>query len=243
METEIQYQNNSQGSTEWQQERLGKFTASEMFRLMTDPKTEKAKNAGELSEGALTYILEKIGEDATQQQSSDYVSEAMLWGMENEHLARRLYEKIYGVKIQEMGFVRYGDHAGGSPDGLIGEDGGIEIKCPTTAVHLKHCLIAMQENPQAYFKAKYPKYYYQCQTLMMFTNRKWWDFVSFDKRIKEDYALFVLRVTADTADFQEIDVRIKAASIQKGKMQKTFDAYRLPTNAVPAEITLDSLPY
>jgi predicted phage-related endonuclease len=113
----------------------------------------------------------------------------MEWGVETEPLARAAYEVATGNLVDQVAFV---DHPtikwfGCSPDGLVGDDGLVEIKCPQSTTHLE------------YLEADQPpkKYIPQMMAQMACTGRKWCDFVSFDPRLPDGLQLFIVRVNAD----------------------------------------------
>lgn len=114
-------------------------------------------------------------------------TEAMSWGIETEAEARRAYEARSGSLVETVGFVLHPSigRAGASPDGLVGDDGLIEIKCPTTKTH--------QKTLEDYMVPR--KHLPQLQWQMACTGRMWCDFVSFDPRIEDSY--FVFRVVRD----------------------------------------------
>lgn len=164
-----------QGSPEWLELRLGIPTASEFDRLLT-PKTRKPAaarfkyRAELLAEWLLGYPLDS-GSTAFMERGT---------GLEAE--ARRWYEFETGATVQRVGFITRDDGAcGGSPDGLVGEDGGLEIKCPAAVQHVLYML------------GEEPDYVGQCQGAMYLTGRPWWDFLSYNpilppvlKRIPRD---------------------------------------------------------
>lgn len=177
-----------QGTDGWLSQRIGKFTASEVYKLMTEPRSK----ADRFSQGAMTYILEKIGEEITGVEKFTPDTFDMAWGKENEPIARKLFKhQINAFEIEEPGFFPYligGKAVGGaSPDGLIHLDDsgnpthGLEIKCPTNvANHLSHLMV---KNGADLCKLS-PKYFYQCQNGMMATGLKKWFFVSYHPRVK-----------------------------------------------------------
>ena len=129
-----------------------------------------------------------------------YVSAAMAWGTETEAQARTFYELIEGVAVAQVGLVKHpridGTHA--CPDGLIGDDGAIEIKCPNSATHI-----------ETIRGAKIPaKYATQIQWHLACTGRAWCDFISFDPRMPEDLRMFVQRVPRDGAVIAEIETAV-----------------------------------
>ena len=113
----------------------------------------------------------------------------MQWGTEQEPFARAAYEAHTGVIVEETGFHSHPtiEAAGASPDGLVGEDGLVEIKCPNTATHIDTLLDEFIPI----------KYFCQMQMQMVCTGRKWCDFVSFDPRMPEGAQLFVQRLNRD----------------------------------------------
>lgn len=192
-----------QRSQEWFAARLGKVTASKINDVMA-----KLKSGGEAA-GRKNYRAQLVVERLTGQQTECYVNGAMQWGTDHEPDARASYEFITGNTVQEIGFV---DHpeipmSGASPDGLIGEDGLIEIKCPNTATHLDYLL-----------NGKAPAdHLNQMQWQMECTGRKWCDFVSYDPRMPIDLQLFTVRVERDevkTAGIVE-EVKVLIAEVEE----------------------------
>jgi putative phage-type endonuclease len=121
--------------------------------------------------------------------TSHQTNAAMQHGTETEPLARAAYEARHDVLVDEVGFVPHPSiiMAGASPDGLVGDDGLIEIKCPNTATHIETLLSESVPN----------KYYTQMQFQIACTGRKWCDFVSFDNRLPTELQMFVKRVPRD----------------------------------------------
>ena len=164
----------------WFRMRLGRFTASQIYKLIS--------KRGGFTQTAHSYIMEKVTEEIIGYKE-EFSTMAMVWGNDHEAEARELYELITNQTVEEIGFVEDGDDAGGSPDGLVGTDGMIEIKCPYNSTHhLQHGLIETdQDVPDAY--------YWQMQMNMCITNRAWCDFVSYDPRCK--LKIFIYRLHAD----------------------------------------------
>lgn len=203
-----------QGSDEWFKIRLGKFTSSEIHRLLPEPKSKKEV----LSKTAINYVLEKVHESLTGEFNS-FDSEATAWGVQNEHLARKWYEKIKGVEVKEIGFTKVSDDFGGSADGLVGDEGGIEIKCPYNgANHLKHCMIYSQD----YFKENFKEYYWQCVCNCYINGGEWWDFVSFDPRINLEIGFFCFRIYPTPEEYQFISEKVEKAIIMKNDLINKF---------------------
>jgi hypothetical protein len=134
-------------------------------------------------------MMQIVCERLTNQPQPSYQNGAMLWGIEQEPYARMAYEVATGELVEEVGFLAHPALAwiGCSPDGLIGQNGGLEIKCPhSTAVH-----IATLRNGMP------PEHMAQIQGCMFVTGRQWWDFVSFDPRLPEHLQIYVQRVERD----------------------------------------------
>lgn len=168
-----------QRTEEWYQARLGKVTASKVASVLA--KRDSATRAD--------YLTDLVLERLTGKQQEFYQNEAMLHGVEAEPQARMAYEAETGNLVDELGFIDHPSIAnfGCSPDGVVGEDGLIEIKCPNSKTHLSTLLSGKAPS----------KYIPQMQTQMAVMNRQWCDFVSFDPRLPEDLQLFVIRVNRD----------------------------------------------
>ena len=128
-----------QQTDEWLSVRCGRVTASRFKDVITEPRTKAAKEAGELSATAWSYLLEKLAETLTGRPVDGVRVPAMQWGLDFEPHARAVYEEVTGHAVEQLGFFTLAsdDRIGGSPDGLVGDNGGLEIKCPANpTVHL-----------------------------------------------------------------------------------------------------------
>ena len=192
---------NQQGSAEWIQERLGRFTASEIHKLIPS-----GKGGQPFSDTGKTYILEKLVELETGFPASEIYGPAVEWGSDKEPMARDWYTRITGNVVQEAYFEPYGTHAGGSPDGLVGELGIIEIKCPFKTVnHFKYRMARKADDLPA-------EYFWQIQMNLLCTGRSWCDFVSFDPRVRtKELGIFILRVSAGKSEQELLKSRIADA--------------------------------
>ena len=165
-----------QGTQEWLDARCGRPSASQFHKLIT--------SSGKPSTQADGYIYSMIAERLMGYSEPVYVTDAMQRGTDLEPEAREFYEFISDVKVQEVGFIL--DNSGEfgcSPDGLIGEEGGLEIKCPASHNHVAWSI-----------KGACPaKHYAQVQGCMYITGRKWWDFMSYHPDMKP----FIVRVERD----------------------------------------------
>lgn len=181
-----------QRTEEWYQARLGKVTASKVAAVLA--KKDSATRAD--------YLTDLVLERLTGKQQEFYTNEAMQWGTDTEPQARMAYEAESGNLVDELGFIDHPTIAnfGCSPDGVIGEDGLIEIKCPNSKTHLSTLLS----------KKAPSKYIPQMQTQMAVMNRQWCDFVSFDPRLPEELQLFVVRVNRDDEYIAKLEEEVTA---------------------------------
>lgn len=185
-----------QGTPEWLQARAGKVTASRIADLMAKVKTGESASRRNLRAQIVAEIL------TGQPQEMGFISKEMAWGTEQEPYARAAYEMKNGTLVDQVGLVVHPSNprAAASPDGLVDDDGLVEIKCPNTATHLDYILAGTV--PAGY----------QLQMLwqMACTSRQWCDFVSFDPRMPEHLQLFVVRFPRDEARILEIEHEVDA---------------------------------
>lgn len=183
-----------QGTPEWLAERAGKVTASRMADVMATIKTGEAA-------GRANYRAELVAQRLTGQVEAGFTNAAMQWGTEQEPFARASYEILRGVIVEEVGFVPHPiiRMSGASPDGLVGPDGMVEIKCPNTATHIAFLL-----------DGKIPsKYQLQMAWQMACCGRQWVDYASFDPRMPEYLRLKVVRYTAAEAGIPALEEAVK----------------------------------
>lgn len=179
-----------QGSDEWRQARCGKVTASRIGDLMAKTKTGWGA-------GRANYMAELIAERLTGTPAEQYENAAMLWGKETEARARDIYAFHVDADVDLVGLIDHPKIAmtAASPDGLIGADGLVELKCPNTATHIDTLLGAVVPS----------KYVLQMQWQMACTERAWCDFASFDPRMPGHMQLFVSRLVRDDKQIAEIE--------------------------------------
>lgn len=182
-----------QGSEEWFTIRIGKVTASRVADVL-------AKTKSGYSASRKDYMAQLVCERLTGQKAEGFTNAAMQHGTETEPLARAAYEALKDVLVDEVGFVLHPSiqMAGASPDGLVGDDGLLEIKCPNTATHIDTLL--SESVPT--------KYYTQMQFQLACTGREWCDFVSFDNRLPEELQLFIKRVPRDETYIKLMEAEI-----------------------------------
>lgn len=183
-----------QRTLEWFATRAGKVTASRLDDLTAKTKSGYAATRA-------NYMAQLVCERMTGMPQSSFSNAAMQWGTDQEPIARAEYEALQGVFVEEMGFAKHPtiEGAGASPDGLIGEDGLIEIKCPNTATHIETLLGEEIDS----------KYVKQMQWQMACTGRAWCDFVSFDPRMPENLRLFVKKVERDVKLIAELEEEVR----------------------------------
>ena len=171
-----------QGTDEWFEARIGKVTASRVADIIAQTKSGYSTSRD-------NYMAQLVCERLTGQRGESFTNAAMQWGTETEPLARAAYEALKDLLVDEVGFIPHPRilMAGASPDGLVGDNGLLEIKCPNTATHIDTLL--SQTVPS--------KYNTQMQFQMACTDREWCDFVSFDNRLPSELQLFVKRVSRD----------------------------------------------
>tara|TARA_R110000772_G_C13216862_1_gene431452 strand:+ start:32 stop:667 length:636 start_codon:yes stop_codon:yes gene_type:complete len=182
-----------QGSDAWFAARTAKVSASRVSDVMA--KTKSGYGAGRAN-----YMSELLVDRLTGQKTQGFQSAAMTWGIETEERARAAYEFHYDQKVDQVGFIEHPTIPmfGASPDGLIGDDGGWEAKCPNTATHVSTLLTG-----------KIPeKYILQMQVGMACTGRKWWDYVSFDDRLPPEHEMWVHRVERDDEKIAELEAEV-----------------------------------
>lgn len=181
-----------QGTTEWLADRAGKATASRFKDILAKIKTGEAATRR-------NYKMQLVTERLTGLPVETYKNSAMEWGTAQEPLARLAYESQHKELVQQQGFLTHLTvDAGCSPDGLIGTDGGLEIKCPfSSLVHVETLLGKMPTEHMA-----------QIQGAMWITGRKWWSFVSFDPRLPEHLQLYVQRIDRDDIYIQNLGAEV-----------------------------------
>ena len=189
-----------QGTPEWIAERCGKVTASRIADLMAKTKTGYGASRS-------NYMAELVAERLTGQPADRFTNDAMRWGTEQEPKARSDYEFMTDVTVETCGFIPHPTipDSGASPDGLVGDYGLVEIKCPNTATHIETLLSGSVPD----------KYVKQMHFQMACTGRLWCDFVSFDPRLPPSMQLFVQRVPcrADLVADMEAEVRAFLAEL------------------------------
>jgi len=179
-----------QGSEAWFDERCGRITASQFATLMGKPSNK----------GYNDMILRVAGEVITGDVEEQFQSDAMKRGTELEPEARQYYEQLFDIEVEQVGFCipefdnDLEEWTGISPDGLVGNDGLLEIKCPLRNTHLNYLL-----------SDRLPlEYKWQVQGQLFITKRKWCDFMSYYPKLKP----FIVRVYPDLVMHAELEKRL-----------------------------------
>jgi putative phage-type endonuclease len=184
-----------QRSPEWFALRTGIVTASRVSDVMAMTKSGPGASRK-------NYMADLVAERLTGERRDGFTNAAMQWGTDMEPEARAAYEFMTDADVAEVGFATHDKIAGfgASPDGIVGDAGMVEIKCPNTATHIDTLLTGKIDR----------KYLLQMQAQMACTGRAWCDFVSYDPRLPGSMRLFVQRVDRDDALIAGIEVAVAA---------------------------------
>lgn len=179
-----------QGGDAWKRIRLGKLTASRIADATARTKTGYGASRANL-------VAALVCERLTGEAQDTYTNAAMAWGHEQEPDARLRYEIETNADVEQIGFVDHPTIAmcGASPDGFVGSDGLLEIKCPGSAKHIETLLTEKIDG----------KYLKQMAWQLACTGRSYVDFVSFDPRLPAEMQLFIKRVSRDEALISELE--------------------------------------
>jgi hypothetical protein len=198
---------------EWFRARSGKFTPSELHKLMTEPKSK----ADILSVGAITYIKEKIAETLIENlpNENEFTNAATAWGNSYEDEAINLFSDQSDTEIIKPGFIDCNDFFGGTPDGIAADGSfGIEVKCPyNPTIHLDNLIL----DPMDFPKAR-KEYYYQIQGYALLTGIKDWYFISYDPRQQDPLKIRHILVEMDKDTQKRIREKLKIANEYKQKL-------------------------
>ena len=196
----------------WLKQRLGKFTASEVHRLMT------SEDSPTLSKGAQTYVREKVVETLTGIPKACFTSEAIVWGNQIESKAIAYFEAKTDKKFSYTGddqkFIAL-DFFGATPDG-INQMEGIEVKCPNSTTHL-HYLENIKNQDD--LKRVKPEYYWQIMLCMLVTGLEKFYFISFDPRFKDEHLkMLAVLVVRDELAIDRMLTKLNLANVLKNKI-------------------------
>lgn len=175
-----------QGSPEWHEIRLGMLTASEAQAIATN------------GSGLKTLVNKLVAERLTKKFEPSYSNSDMERGKDLEAEARNAYELETGNIVKQVGFCKLNDYVGCSPDGLIGVDGGIEIKNFKPSCFVEYMFTGKVDTG----------YQWQCQFNMFVTDRKWWDYVVYNPDFAEP--LIIKRIDRDDLAIEKIKAGVEA---------------------------------
>lgn len=198
-----------QGTPEWLAARAGSLGASQVSLALA-----KIKSGYGASRANVRAQL--IAERLTGAPCETFQTAEMKYGQETEAEARAAYEFHFDCAVTLVGLVKHpklpGTHA--SPDGLLGEDGLVEFKCPNTATHIETLLSGEFDG----------KYLTQVQWQMAVTGRKWGDLVSYDKRMPAHMRLVVKRIERDEVRIAELEREVTLFLAEVSTMQRELSA-------------------
>lgn len=190
--------NFDQRTDEWYRIRLGRLTGSDFHTFLGNSETKKNK------------LLQKAAEKITGESDEEhFVTEDIQRGIDLEDEAILMYEMQTGNVVDKVGFIERDEFSGCSPDGLVGTDGIIEVKCPKQSVFLKQVV----ED-----KIK-PEYYTQIQYNLFISGRKWCDYIAYNPK----FPLFIKRFDIDKETFEKIE---KALNECTGKIKEFISSYK-----------------
>lgn len=175
--------NHEQGTPEWFKAREGKMTASEATAI------------GNCGAGLKTYITKIMSELYSSGQTAHFVSKHTDRGTELEPQARNIYSLKTGNVVQKVGFIEYDEFVGASPDGLVGEDGGTEIKCLDDSGYFKHLINGESEIDSGHI--------WQVQMNLLVTGRKWWDLIYYNPNYEKSTCIY--RIYPDQEKFEKLN--------------------------------------
>ena len=188
-------------SDEWYAARLGKVTASHFGDVLAGKETSRRK----------TYMLRLLAERMTGQKQDGYSDKNMEWGIETEPQARDYYEWVMDEKVEQVG-ICFADEVGASPDGLVGDKGLLEIKCPLTTTHLSY--IIKNVLPATYKP--------QVQGQLLITGREWTDFISYDPRYLKQ-PMWQIRVERDEAYLTKLSAALAVFTTEISEMERKLN--------------------
>jgi hypothetical protein len=186
-----------QRSPEWHAARLGRLCASDAKDMLATIKSGEA--------AARKHLRMRLALERLTQSPPDpgFMSAAMQRGIDKEIDARLAYEAATGVLVNPVSFIASDAlMIGCSPDGLIDDDGGLELKCPESATHAGYLRMDTRQCPAEHVA--------QIKHSLLVTGRAWWDFASFDDRFPEPLRLFIVRVHRTDVDLDAYEKQVRA---------------------------------
>lgn len=179
-----------QRTDEWYQARLGLIGCSRLADVLAQGKSSQP------SATRKNYMMELLIERLTGERKESFTTQEMQRGIDLEDDARVAYELETGNTVIKHGGQMHPLIQGwwGSPDGLVGDDGMIEIKCPNTATHISTLLDSWVDT----------RYIYQMAGYLEIFDRKWIDFVSYDDRLPVNLSMKIIRFNRSELDIEKV---------------------------------------
>ena len=190
--------NFEQRTEDWYNIRKGKMTASNAETIIANGK------------GLETYIYNLMAEYYSSAEKENYINADMQRGIDLEPEARLEFEFYTDLDVQEVGFIEYNDFIGVSPDGLIGDDGLIEIKCPNDSIYFK---LLLSNNIK-------PEYIAQMQMQMYVTDRQYCYFVSYNPNFEK--SLYIKKINRDEEMIDKLKKGLERGTELIKEIKKNF---------------------
>ena len=190
--------NFEQRTEDWYNIRKGKMTASNADTIIANGK------------GLETYIYNLMAEYYSSAEKENYINADMQRGIDLEPEARLEFEFYTNLDVQEVGFIEYNEFIGVSPDGLIGDDGLIEIKCPNDSVYFK---LLLSDNIK-------PEYIAQMQMQMYVTDRQYCYFVSYNPNFEK--SLYIKKINRDEEMIEKLKKGLDKGTELIKEIKKNF---------------------
>lgn len=208
-EAEVTAGNPFQRTAEWLQERCGCLTASRAAAAFA-----VSAKTGKPMKSRQDLIDALVAERATGEAQSTGTTWAMQWGIDHEGEAREAYEAETGRMVDLVGFVHHPSipWLGASPDGLVGDDGLVEIKCPATTTHLRRIVAGVPA----------PEYLLQMDVQLICTGRKWCDYVDYDPRLAARHPEAVLFVKRYEPAPERLQATLEACKAFLAEVDKAY---------------------
>lgn len=168
----------------------------EWFKLHKERMTASHATAiGNMGKGLETYCKKIVYESISTKEEDGFKTKDTERGNELEPIARNIYEMKTGNKVMEVGFIERDEFVGCSPDGLVGEDGGTEIKCPDDKEYFEYLLLGRE--------AISSDYHWQVQMNLLVTDRKWWNLIIYNPNFKNSIQIY--KIEPDKEKFEALE--------------------------------------
>ena len=209
----MMFENIEQQTPEWSEVKIGKVGASRLADVMAEGR------GGKPSATRANYRYALLTARLTGEYQQTYQSPEMLRGIELEAEARRKYEIVTFNDVKQVGWIPHPEieMCGCSPDGLVDDDGLIEIKCPNTKTHLETVLHGKIDR----------SYMLQMQWQMECSGREWCDFVSYDPRLPENIQICIIRVDKKQEVIDSIKTAVQAFLSELAELENKIRSLRL----------------